>query len=487
MVKRPPPFLVFWGAFPRGARSDGLASAPAGTAFFGPGPSGGLLELAVVKLGVKAAAVHQLFVRSAFDHVAVAHDKDQIGVFDGGQAMRNDKAGASLCQLIHRPLDQKLGAGIDRRGGLVKDEHGRILQHGTCNGQQLLLPGRDAGAFGQNSVKALRQRVNKFVQSAGAAHCLQLLVGDALHIVNKVFAHRSLKQPGILQHHAEQLMHVLPAQIGNGNTVDGNGTAVQLEKAHQQVEHGRFPGAGRADDGDLLAGVYLGGKILDDDLIWRVGVAEADVLKADLTAHLGQSGRFFAFVGQLLAFEKVENAVRRGGGRLQVGHALRDLSQRRGEQADIEDKGNNDAELDGAVHGKDGTEHTDSDIGDIADDIHQRLHHAGKKLRFPVGVVNGGIELIELCADFAPGTADAHDLMAGVHLLHIAVQLAQAFLPRRKKPLRLGKDEHRQQHAVTELGKYSGKYALSELLVCDVCSGPFRRKTWTRNGVKKIY
>lgn len=40
-------------------------------------------------------------------------------------------------------------------------------------------------------------------------------------------------------------------------------------------------------------------------------------------------------------------------------------------------------------------------------------------------------------------------------------------------------------NAITELGKYSGKYALSEILVCDICGSPYRRKTWTRNGDKK--
>lgn len=42
-------------------------------------------------------------------------------------------------------------------------------------------------------------------------------------------------------------------------------------------------------------------------------------------------------------------------------------------------------------------------------------------------------------------------------------------------------------NAITELGKYSAKYALSELLYCDVCGSPFRRKTWSRKGVKKVY
>lgn len=38
----------------------------------------------------------------------------------------------------------------------------------------------------------------------------------------------------------------------------------------------------------------------------------------------------------------------------------------------------------------------------------------------------------------------------------------------------------------TENGKYSAKYALSELLVCGECGTPYRRVTWTSKGVKEI-
>lgn len=38
----------------------------------------------------------------------------------------------------------------------------------------------------------------------------------------------------------------------------------------------------------------------------------------------------------------------------------------------------------------------------------------------------------------------------------------------------------------TELAKYSGKYVLTELLVCDNCGSPYRRVTWTRPEGKKI-
>lgn len=40
---------------------------------------------------------------------------------------------------------------------------------------------------------------------------------------------------------------------------------------------------------------------------------------------------------------------------------------------------------------------------------------------------------------------------------------------------------------LTSLGKYSGKYALSELLICAECGSPYKRKTWTKGDEKRIY
>ena len=43
-----------------------------------------------------------------------------------------------------------------------------------------------------------------------------------------------------------------------------------------------------------------------------------------------------------------------------------------------------------------------------------------------------------------------------------------------------------QKRGRTELGKYSGKFALTELLVCGECGSPYKRVTWARNGTKRI-
>jgi DNA invertase Pin-like site-specific DNA recombinase len=51
---------------------------------------------------------------------------------------------------------------------------------------------------------------------------------------------------------------------------------------------------------------------------------------------------------------------------------------------------------------------------------------------------------------------------------------------------RSGKRKVKEVGTKTEQGKYSGKYALTELLICGECGTPYRRVTWSRNGQKKF-
>ena len=51
---------------------------------------------------------------------------------------------------------------------------------------------------------------------------------------------------------------------------------------------------------------------------------------------------------------------------------------------------------------------------------------------------------------------------------------------------RAGKRKVKEVGTKTQQGKYSSKYALTELLVCGDCGTPYRRCTWSQNGTKKI-
>ena len=59
-------------------------------------------------------------------------------------------------------------------------------------------------------------------------------------------------------------------------------------------------------------------------------------------------------------------------------------------------------------------------------------------------------------------------------------QVQEEFARRNSKP------KASQKPTKTNLGKFSSKYALTELLYCGECGTPYRRTTWTRNGQKKI-
>lgn len=51
---------------------------------------------------------------------------------------------------------------------------------------------------------------------------------------------------------------------------------------------------------------------------------------------------------------------------------------------------------------------------------------------------------------------------------------------------RSGKRKVKEVGTTTEQGKYSSKFALTDLLICGECGTPYRRCTWSKNGNKKI-
>ena len=70
---------------------------------------------------------------------------------------------------------------------------------------------------------------------------------------------------------------------------------------------------------------------------------------------------------------------------------------------------------------------------------------------------------------------------------HPAIISRETFdLVRKEMTRRSSKRKVLQKSGKTELGKYSGKYALTELLVCGECGSPYKRVTWARDGKKRI-
>ena len=71
-----------------------------------------------------------------------------------------------------------------------------------------------------------------------------------------------------------------------------------------------------------------------------------------------------------------------------------------------------------------------------------------------------------------------------VHDCHPAIIDRETFQKVQEEIARRGSKRKTSSKAKTELGKYSGKYALSELMICGECGSPYRRQTYMPHGEK---
>ena len=97
------------------------------------------------------------------------------------------------------------------------------------------------------------------------------------------------------------------------------------------------------------------------------------------------------FVGHLRLFKEAEHALGSGRATLQVLECLRELGKRLGEQSNVHHERNDHTKLDLAIHRKHSANHAHNHVAEIADEIHQRHHQAGKELALAVRLIDGAV------------------------------------------------------------------------------------------------
>ena len=212
--------------------------------------------------------------------------------------------------------------------------------------------------------------------------------------------------------------------------VQRDGAAVHIVEAHEQLDHRGLAGAGGADDSNLLAGLDIAAEIVNNCLFLRV--AEFDMVEGDLTVNVGgvgAMGRVSLLI--LLRFvQKLKDAFGGGSHALQHIGYLRQLLDGLGKVLDVLDKGLNITDGDGARGGKDAAHNGHRHIAEVAHKVHDGLHQAGQKLGFPCGFIEfviGGVEILQHGGLAVEGL---DDVVAGVDLLHLAVDNTQRGLLR---------------------------------------------------------
>ena len=123
--------------------------------------------------------------------------------------------------------------------------------------------------------------------------------------------------------------------------VQGDRTGVHIVKAHQQLDHSGLACAGGTYNGYLLAGLHRAAEVVDDGLVR--GVAEAHMVKGDLSVNVGRVGAAGGVcqLRFLRLAQKLEHPLCSSSHALQhIGH-LRKLLDGLGKVFDVLDKGLN--------------------------------------------------------------------------------------------------------------------------------------------------
>ena len=390
-----------------------------------------------MQAGVGPAALQQFRVPALLHDVAVLHDEDRVGVADRGQAVRDDEACPTFAQPVHRLLHQQLGAGVHRARRLIEDEDGGVGDEGARDRQKLALTSGDIrGVLLQDRLVALREGLDDVVDEAGLRGRLHVLIRGAGPPIADVLPDRPLEQPRVLQHHPGPTAHLVARHQRDVPAVEGDVATVELVEAHEQVDQGGLPRAGRSDDRHRVPRLHAQGQVPDELGVRRVG--EAGVLHLDDagarpggTRHqvclTGPSSLAALGVrGLLLGVEKLEDSLGRGRSGLHCRGHPAELAQRLRELLGVLDEGLHIAQAQRPRGHHDPADHRDGHIGDVPDDQHERHHDPREEL----GAQRRAVELVILLGESLPhrlrAPVDPHEGVTGEGLLHTRVDAARA-------------------------------------------------------------
>ena len=106
---------------------------------------------------------------AALDDAAGFHHQDLVGFDHGREAVGDDQAGAAFGDFEQLCLDGFFGFGVERGGGFVEDQDGRVFKQGAGDGDALFFAaGEFEPALADDAVPALRQAFDEMQDVGGA-------------------------------------------------------------------------------------------------------------------------------------------------------------------------------------------------------------------------------------------------------------------------------------------------------------------------------
>ena len=237
------------------------------------------LHLAGHEARVGAPAPEELRVPPALDDAPAFQHEDPVGADDARQPVGEDQGRAAGHEPVERRLDDGLALRVDRREGLVEDQHRRIAQQGPRDRDALALAARQPDSpLPDDGLVSLREARDERM-GVGLAGC-RLELGQArLRSAHpKVLGDGAVEQIGVLVDHGQEGAKVGEREVPHVATAHEHPAALGVVEAQQEPRHRRLARSARPDDGHALARPHGKGQPLVRGTA-AAGIAEGHVLE----------------------------------------------------------------------------------------------------------------------------------------------------------------------------------------------------------------
>ena len=238
-----------------------------------------------VELVVLATGSEEFVVCAPLNDAAPLEHDDTVTITHGGQAMGDDKSGAPLHERVHALLHESLGARVDAAGCLVEDEHRRVGNGCTGDGEQLAFTLAQVSTIGiKNGLVAITQASDEAVGIDQFSRLDAVLVGSIEPAIADVVHDGASEQVSLLQHHAQAVTQVALADVVHADAVIKDFAVLDVIEAINEVGNGCLASTCTTHKGNLLVrhGVNVNVK---EHLFIRI-IAKVHIIELDTTVDL---------------------------------------------------------------------------------------------------------------------------------------------------------------------------------------------------------
>ena len=200
---------------------------------------------------------------TALNDLSVLQNHDGVGVPHCGKTVGDHESGPLCHQRIHALLDMLFRSRIDGARRFIEDQDRCPGYRRSRDIKKLSLALAQVRAVAlQNRVIALGKPHDKGMGRCHLRRLNDLFIGGIQSSVTDIFHDRPRKQMGVLKNHGDMAAQLVPLNMADINAVDGDGPALDIVEAVDEVRDRRLPGSRGTHEGDLLSRLCVKADIL---------------------------------------------------------------------------------------------------------------------------------------------------------------------------------------------------------------------------------